>query len=331
MSTSIIRISASKYMHMCALLLSLSLLAATPGISRAQDGRLLDTSTVELKEEDLKKLQANIPDLPQILAAVDIQAITYLSDGLKIKGYMLSPRVGSKLPAIIFNRGGNGTLGAVTDTAAAAVLARIASWGYVVVASNYRGSMGSEGKDEFGGRDVNDVLNLLPLLKENPQVDSSRIGMVGRSRGAINTYLALTRTDQITAAVVDAGVTDLSGMLKDRPEMGQVLEDLIPDYAKDKAAAEASRSAILWVDKLNKKTPLLLTQGSADWRVNPARTLTMASKLLENKHPFRLVMFDGGDHSLTEHRKEADRLMREWLDRYVRDKEALPNLEPHGR
>jgi dienelactone hydrolase len=72
----------------------------------------------------------------------------------------------------------------------------------VVVGSQYRGAAGSEGKDEFGGADLNDVMNLLPLLEALPNADPSRIGMAGFSRGALMTYLALTKTDRIKAAVV---------------------------------------------------------------------------------------------------------------------------------
>ena len=41
----------------------------------------------------------------------------------------------------------------------------------MVVASQYRGNAGGEGKEEFGGKDVNDVLNLLPLLESLPKAD----------------------------------------------------------------------------------------------------------------------------------------------------------------
>ena len=41
--------------------------------------------------------------------------------------------------------------------------------------------------------------------------------------------------------------------------------------------------------------------------------------------------FEGGGHGLSEHRAEVFRAVREWLDRYVRDRAPLPDLEPHGR
>ena len=42
------------------------------------------------------------------------------------------------------------------------------------------------------------------------------------------------------------------------------------------------------------------------------------------------MMFDGGDHGLNEHSDEANQLVQEWFDRYVRDEMPLPNMEPHG-
>jgi hypothetical protein len=56
----------------------------------------------------------------------------------------------------------------------------------------------------------------------------------------------------------------------------------------------------------------------------------MAAALYQHKHPFRLVFFEGADHALTEHRAEVLRLCRDWLDRYVRDRQPWSSLEPHG-
>jgi len=57
----------------------------------------------------------------------------------------------------------------------------------------------------------------------------------------------------------------------------------------------------------------------------------MAEALYELKRPVRLVMYEGADHGLTEHRTEAYTQIRRWLDRYVRDEEELPDLQPHGQ
>ena len=42
------------------------------------------------------------------------------------------------------------------------------------------------------------------------------------------------------------------------------------------------------------------------------------------------MIFEGGDHGLREFRDEMDRAVEERLDRYVRDGDTWPSLEPHG-
>jgi len=86
--------------------------------------------------------------------------------------------------------------------------------------------------------DVNDVLNLIPLLASLPQADTSCIGMYGRSRGGLMTYLALTKTDRIRAAVIGGGMPDAFDTVVRRPEMdaGQFAE-VIPNYTQHKEAA----------------------------------------------------------------------------------------------
>jgi dipeptidyl aminopeptidase/acylaminoacyl peptidase len=111
-----------------------------------------------------------------------------------VKGYLAVPKRGDRLPCLIFNRGGNRGFGALTDGYAAMVLGKLATWGYVVAASQYRGNAGGEGREEFGGADLQDVLHLIPLLESLPQADTSRLGMYGWSRGGLMTYLALTKT-----------------------------------------------------------------------------------------------------------------------------------------
>jgi dipeptidyl aminopeptidase/acylaminoacyl peptidase len=266
----------------------------------------------------------------RILEEVAVSAITYASDGLKVKGYLAVPKKGDKLPAVIYNRGGNRSFMEITDEAAILRLGGLARAGYIVVASQYRGNDGGDGKEEFGGADVNDVLNLIPLLESLSRVDATRIGMYGWSRGGMMTYLALTRTDRIAAAIVASGVTDLPDMLSRRPEMGDVFVELIPNYADQKDEALAARSAARWPERLSKKTPILILAGTADWRVHPKQALDMAAALLDAKRPFRLVMFEGGDHALADYRPEVDRLVQDWLDRYVRDRKPWPGLDPHG-
>ncbi|MBC7923492.1 MAG: S9 family peptidase [Ferruginibacter sp.] len=308
-----------------------SLFAFLPFTLRAQEGQLIEQKVVSVPDSVLTRTSRINPAYREALDRTEVREITYLSDGLKVKGFLVTPRKSGKYPCIIYNRGGNRDYGAITLSNQVPILARLASWGYVVVASQYRGNGGSEGREDFGGRDVQDVLNLIPLLAGLPQADASRIGMYGWSRGGMMTYLALTKTDKIRGAIIGAAPVDLVQYLERRPAMEKyVFAPLIPNYEANRTQELKARSAAYWPEQLCKTTPILLLQGSADWRTNPEDALTMANKLYQSRHPFRLVFFEGGDHGVGEHRDEMYRMAKDWLDAYVRDRKSLPNLEPHG-
>jgi dipeptidyl aminopeptidase/acylaminoacyl peptidase len=307
------------------LVVALAALVAAAGADGVANGTLLEATAVQPADGGSWD-----PALARVLDAVDVSRIVYSSDGLKVRGYLANPKRAERLPAVILNRGGNREFGALTDEAAVGSLGSLAAKGYVVVASQYRGCGGSEGQEEWGGADVGDVLNLIPLIESLPQADPTRIGMVGWSRGGMMTYLALARTDRIAAAIAGSAVTDLAALGAARPDMEEVFRDLIPGYRERRQEALDARSAVRWPEKLCKQTPVLILAGSADWRVDPQQALDMAGALLQAQHPFRLVLLEGGDHGLGEHHLEVQRLVEEWLGRYLRDRTPWPSLEPHG-
>ncbi|MBT8319250.1 MAG: prolyl oligopeptidase family serine peptidase [Gramella sp.] len=266
------------------------------------------------------------------LDSIDIYGITYLSDGLKVNGLLVKPKKKGKYPGIIYNRGGNRDFGALVIAHGAITLGRIAKEGYVVIASQYRGNAGGEGREEFGGNEVNDITILPEVLKEIEAADTDRIGMYGWSRGGMMTYLALTKTDKIKAAVVGGAVSDVYSAIDDRPDMeASVFSELIPNYYTNKEEELAKRSAIKWVDKFPKDVPVLMLHGNADWRVKPEQSLKMALEFEKYRIPYRLIMFEGGDHGISEHKEEVNSQVINWFDRYLKKEEALPNMEYHGR
>ncbi len=124
-----------------------------------------------------------------------VEKITYLSDGLKVKGYLAYPlnRKKEKFPCIIWNRGGFKEKGAIDKFTAKGIFGQLASWGYVVLATQYRGNAGGEGEEYFGGDDVNDILNLIPLANEVAAADTNQWGIEGWSRGGMMTLLTLMK------------------------------------------------------------------------------------------------------------------------------------------
>ncbi|MEN8007560.1 MAG: prolyl oligopeptidase family serine peptidase [Candidatus Krumholzibacteriota bacterium] len=296
------------------------------------DGQLIDRRPMAIPAELLEPGGSPLAEYA-FLDSVDIDEIVYISDGLRVAGHIITPKTPGPHPCLIYNRGGNREFGANSPRRVALRLARFASWGYVVVASQYRGNGGgTEGIEEFGGAEVADVLNLIPLLESlDKEADADRIGMTGFSRGGLMTYLALAGTDRLRAAAIVAGVSDSRLTIADRPDMETfVYAELVPDYWNVKEEAMSARSPVEWPEKLCPTTPILLLHGTADWRVHPTGSMRMAEALFELRRPYRFIMYEGADHGLSEFRAEAYGEIRHWLDRYVRDKEELPDLEPHG-
>lgn len=266
------------------------------------------------------------------LDSIEIYRITYLSDGLKINGLLVKPKKKGTYPCVIYNRGGNRDFGALKIAHGAITLGQIAKEGYVIIASQYRGNGGSEGLEEFGGKDVNDVTILTEVLKEIEDADPNNIGMYGWSRGGMMTYLALTKSEKIKAAVVGGAVSNNFNTIKDRPAMEtQVLSELIPNYAENKNSELKKRSAIKWVEKFPKDVPILMLHGNSDWRVKPEQSLNLALEFEKHRIPYRLIMFEGGDHGISEHQEEVQEQVLKWFDRYLKNGEILPNMEYHGR
>ena len=266
----------------------------------------------------------------QYLDSIEMNGITYLSDGLKVTGLLVKPKKLGNYPCIIYNRGGNREFGKLLIYHAAVTLGELANEGYVVIASNYRGNGRSEGQEEFGGSDVNDVINLIDVLKEVDGADTERIGMYGWSRGGMMTYLALTKTDQIDVACTGGAKSDMTKI--DRPEMEQsVYSELIPNYKENKEEELRKRSALYFIDEFPKNVPILLLHGSSDWRVKATNSLNLALAFEENKIPYRLKIFEGADHGITQFKEEVNQEVYDWFERFLKNNEPLPNVEFNGR
>ena len=298
----------------CSLLIALLInLTHFAAVATAESGDLLERKPIQVDSSIIpdsfpeEHLAAVNQELRELAPSVVIERIVYESQDLRVTGFLAQPQRPGPYPCVIFNRGGNRDFGALSPLRATLSLGTLAQHGYVVVASQYRGVDGGEGIEEFGGAEVVDVLNLIPLLETLPEADADRLGMYGWSRGGMMTYLALTRTDRIRAAVIGAAPTDLAAMIADRPEMEtHVLAELVPDWGENREAAIEARSAIRWPEQLPAETPVLLLHGSSDWRVLPTESIRMTEALYRLKRPVRLVFFEGGDHGLTEYREEVD-------------------------
>lgn len=255
-------------------------------------------------------------------AAVDCRRVSYRNDGATIYAYVVTPKLGTagKRPVVVYNRGGNSLFGAIDSIALFREIFPLVKAGYVVVASQYRGGTEGEpatvGVDEFGGRDVGDVLQLLKLSSSLPGVDANNVFMLGASRGGMMNYLVARQHPGIRAMATMGAPTDLSAGLKSRPEMERVYQALIPDYAKNKQVALDSRSALRWADALPADLPVLILHGEADDRVSVEDSRAMDLRLTQLGIEHKLVVYPGDNHGMQNNRRQAYGEVLTWFEQH---------------
>ena len=140
--------------------------------------------------------------------------VSYQSDGGKVYALMTVPtgaRPDTGWPVIVFNHGYVRPSWYSTIGNYVPYMDMLASNGYIVFKSDYRGHGRSEGEETVGGGyglpDYTvDVLNAVASLKAYPDADPNRIGMWGHSMGGQITLRAMVVSKDIKAGVIWAGV-----------------------------------------------------------------------------------------------------------------------------
>jgi len=245
----------------------------------------------------------------------ELLKIKYLSNGDKVVGFVLKPRLtkGKKFPALIFNRGGIGEAAKIGNQNFDSIyeMYRYASAGFVVLASQYRGVDGGEGTDEVGGADLADVMNLRPLAESLAYVDTKRLFICGSSRGAQMALQAIRDGLPVRAAVIIGTPTDWGEMLKRNPQFEQTFKTIWPDFELRREEHIRNRSALSWAEQIN--VPLLIFHGGADEAVPSSHSITFAGRLTELGKVYELIIYANDDHPVNFNREDRLRRTIEWF------------------
>jgi dipeptidyl aminopeptidase/acylaminoacyl peptidase len=201
--------------------------------------------------------------------------------------------------------------------------------GYVVLAPDYRGSIGygsawREGVYmDVGGKDFRDAALAGDYLETLDYVDGDRLGVWGLSYGGFFTLLAVTEMpERYGAAVNVAGVADYAMYYED-PYHGSWTESRIgrPDQHPE---VYAQASPVSHVDRL--VTPLLVLHGTADVNVPYLHSVRLIDELLKKgKGPLvEFMTYPGEFHYFT-----REHVLRDAWTRV--DDFFARHLRPEGR
>lgn len=256
------------------------------------------------------------------------ETFNYKSDEFEVSGYLCRPKktIGKKLPAIIYNRGGTGNFGSLSEEDLPDFY-WLAKNGFAVYASNYR-FVGEMGKiDQTGGDDVNDVLNLYEIIRKIDYIDSSNIFMMGVSRGGMMTYQSLKKIN-INAAAVIGGVADLKLQAIQRPIFIKGWSDLeedynynglaniLPEFNKNSEKYLNERSATEWADEIN--TPIYILHSRKDGRVSVEGAIELVQQLNSLDKVYKLKIYDRKSHGLPYSKFDSFEEIIEWFKNHIK-------------
>ncbi|MBI3262502.1 MAG: S9 family peptidase [Acidobacteria bacterium] len=176
--------------------------------------------------------------------------------------------------------------------------------GYVVIAPDYRGSIGygrawREGVYmDVGGKDAKDAWMAASYLKTLPYVDTDRVGVWGLSYGGFFTLIAVTDQPRLFRAAVDvAGVVDYAMYYEDPYHGGWTASRIgTPEQHPD---VYAKASPLSHVDRLER--PLLVLHGTSDVNVPYLHSVRLIDELMKKGkgHLVSFMTYPGEFHYFT--------------------------------
>ncbi|WP_210364826.1 prolyl oligopeptidase family serine peptidase [Bacillus sp. REN3] len=220
--------------------------------------------------------------------AVELELVTYYSEGLKVKGLLAKPKDCSSTDGFLYLRGGIKNVGKVRP----ARIAQFASEGFTVFAPFYRGNQGGEGDEDFGGEDRNDAYAGFELLQSLPWVD--KIHLFGFSRGGLMALLTGIRFPRAASIVTWGGVTDLSLTYVERKDLRRMMKRVIGGTPAKYPKRYKSRTPLYEIDKL--EVPVLLIHGMQDRNVSVEHSFRLEKRLKELGKEVESWYFDEYTH-----------------------------------
>jgi dipeptidyl aminopeptidase/acylaminoacyl peptidase len=246
-------------------------------------------------------------------------------DGYPLHGWVVRPEGPGPHPVILQIKGGPFTqFGYTLNGPASFDEAQVyASAGYAVVLGNPRGCAGygqahaSYVLDDLPRRSAPDLLALLDAALEAPDLDGSRVGMMGGSFGGyMAAWLSAHDSSRFRAAIGERGLYAIDSYAATSDEGVNVAIAL---YGTD-PDRWADVSPLTYVDQMD--LPMLIIQSEEDRHCPMEQAQRLFVELTLRGVPVELLLFPGEGHDMSRTGLPSHRLARfeailDWWGRYL--------------
>ncbi|MBW7998141.1 MAG: S9 family peptidase [Candidatus Glassbacteria bacterium] len=247
-------------------------------------------------------------------------------DGVPVHGFLIRPPgfdAGKIYPLVYLIHGG--PQGAWTEEFHYRWNAQMwASWGYVIVMVNPRGSTGygqqftDQISGDWGGKCYRDLMRGLDYVLANYDfIDPERLGAAGASFGGYMINWINGHTERFDVLVNHDGVYNLES------EYGSTEELWFPEWEFAGTPWDNPTLYRLWSPHRHAakfSTPELIIHGEQDFRVPPEQGLMPFTTLKRMGIDTRLLYFPNEGHWVQEAKNSElwHNVIREWLDKYLK-------------
>ena len=241
------------------------------------------------------------------------------SDGLNIHAWYLPAGYGaSPYSAVVWPHGG--PWWQMYDTWNP-YLQSISQSGFAVLAPNFRGSTGYGAEfrnmdlSDPGGGDLEDVASGAKWLGKQPEIDSSKIAIMGGSYGGFMTLIALTKKPEVFAAgVAVVPVADWLEMYElSDAAFRRFMVELFEGPPEKEERLYRDRSPITHISQI--KAPVLIVSGRHDSRcpIQPVEKFVKKLRGMHHPHEFRVQEKEGHGFARVEANIQEVRTAVEYL------------------
>ena len=203
---------------------------------------------------------------------MEVRPVKWTVDGIVIAGQLCLPDAAGRAPALCISHGiPSGKPADPGDRGYPGLAERFCRAGYATLIFSFRGTGASGGNLDMLGW-TRDLRGAIDLVSASPEVDSSRVCLMGFSGGAAASAYVAAHDARVAGLVLCACPAEFHRIVARRQadfsverfrEIGLIRDEGFPSSVEEWGRGFAEVAPINWIDRIAPR-PLLLVHGQED-------------------------------------------------------------------